>query len=349
MEQVNNKRIIQFDVLRILAAFTVVLLHVNDSNFACSFPSQEWEYRNIYGALVRWCVPVFVMISGALFLNLSKEISIKTLFTKNIFRIIYVFFFWAIPYAIYDGFANHNTNIFFIIGLAIDGEFHLWFLKMLVGLYLAVPILRVIVQKKRIEEYFIALAILTAFFIPMLNTVIGMFSETAKGYAVRYFEVFSLKIATGYVGYFVLGHYLNTYRLSAGVKRIIYVMGCLSVLLAAGITHWYSHSTGAVLRGFYNYLNLFTLMETLAVFLFVRDLNVSPKFHPIIMKLSSLSFGVYLVHIFVYRFAYDIFHIDGNSFNPSFFIPCLSLIIFVISCLIVAIMKKIPILQKFVM
>ena len=114
------------------------------------------------------------------------------------------------------------------------------------------------------------------------------------------------------------------------------------------LTQWYSHIIGEPSQVFFDNLNLFTLFESLAVFLSIRGLNVSKKLYPIIIKLSKLTLGVYLIHVFVYRFAYIIFGINSTTYNYVFFIPCFSLIVFMISCLISALFVKIPVLKKFV-
>ena len=81
----------------------------------------------------------------------------------------------------------------------------------------------------------------------------------------------------------------------------------------------------------------------------MNGLKIRPRLHPFIIKLSSLTLGVYLVHVLVLRLLNDIFGINSITLNPSYFIFCFSLAVFVISCLIVALIKKIPILKKFVM
>ena len=65
-------KVIAFDGLRILAAFAVVVLHTVATLFMDSYPSSDWNVANVYESLVRWSVPVFFMISGALFLNKGK-------------------------------------------------------------------------------------------------------------------------------------------------------------------------------------------------------------------------------------------------------------------------------------
>ena len=78
MENSKN-RIVYADLLRIIATFAVIVLHVSVSKWYES-PIREynWQMFNIYDSLVRWSVPVFVMISGMFFLNPNKEIDFLT-------------------------------------------------------------------------------------------------------------------------------------------------------------------------------------------------------------------------------------------------------------------------------
>lgn len=89
----SDNKIIAFDGLRILAAFAVVVLHTAAPLFLNSYSSSDWAVVNMYESLVRWSVPVFFMISGALFLNKGKEVNIGRLYGKNIFRILFAYFF----------------------------------------------------------------------------------------------------------------------------------------------------------------------------------------------------------------------------------------------------------------
>ena len=234
-----NNRIISFDVLRIIAAFTVVMLHATSQRLDTSFPSSEWEIRTVYDSFVRWCVPVFFMISGALFLNHERTVNVARLYKKNILHLIFIFFAWSFIYALYLAIVKCDYNVGHILLRIIEGPVHFWFLKILIGLYVTIPILRMITQNKRSEEYFLIVALITAFVLPMFFTFIGLYNESYKSFALYHYNAFGIRIASGYVGYFVLGHYLFTYRLSGLAKRFIYIMGLFSVLSVIFLTHWY--------------------------------------------------------------------------------------------------------------
>lgn len=88
----KKQRIIYFDVLRIAATLGVMLLHISSQNWSVTnVTSFQWQTFNFFDSIVRWTVPIFVMISGALFLD--RDISIGKIFKNNIFRIITAFLF----------------------------------------------------------------------------------------------------------------------------------------------------------------------------------------------------------------------------------------------------------------
>ncbi len=343
----SKNRIIQFDVLRVVAALAVVWLHTSAQRFYISYPSVEWDARNFYDSLVRWAVPIFVMISGALFLDSQKKIDIKILYSKNVTRVALIFIFWSIVYGVYGGIGEKG-----LIGLAgrmVQGPFHFWFIKMLIGLYVTVPILRVIVVDKKLEQYFICLSLVTAFFIPMLFPFIGYISDVARDFAEKYYEEFGIKIALGHVGYFVLGHYLANNIIKETVKRIICILGILSVFAVSILTFIASSRVGTPYLFFYGNINVFTLLEAVALFVVIKDKKIVPKYHPVLINASKLSLGIYIIHPLVMNVLFDYGNIDSASLNPIYFIPLFSLMVFMISYCVSFVLVRIPIIKNFLM
>ena len=164
MEQTQPQRIAYFDVLRILATFAVIVLHLSAQHWAdTDVYSRAWQAFNLYDSAVRWAVPVFVMISGALFLSGSQ--SIGHILKKNVSRLVTAFIFWSALYAVFMvNFEGCPTNL--ILQQFLNGHYHMWFLFMIVGLYLIVPFLRPIVRDEKLLRYFLLLTLIFTFLLP---------------------------------------------------------------------------------------------------------------------------------------------------------------------------------------
>lgn len=94
----KDKRVIYLEYLRVYAIIAVVIMHISAQNwYDFEGQSLEWNIFNFYDSIVRWGVPIFVMISGSLFL--SKKIEIKNIYKKNILKLIIIYCLWSTFYA----------------------------------------------------------------------------------------------------------------------------------------------------------------------------------------------------------------------------------------------------------
>ena len=122
----------------------------------------------------------------------------------------------------------------------------------------------------------------------------------------------------------------------------------MSVVAVCILTRFYSNYLGTPSELFYGYLNLFTLLESTAVFLVVKDIKISPKYHEALIRLSKLSLGVYVIHPLIISIIYDLWGVHSSSFNPLYFIPVFAIIVFVVSYLLSFVLSKIPFVRKVV-
>lgn len=153
----KKERLIYADILRIVCVFGVLVIH-SVSLFWRHIPIKtvSWTVFACLDSVFRFAVPVFVMISGMFMLSPEKDRGIKNLYSKNILRIFTSFVFWSLLYAVFNSIPT-NPDIHFSIHKfflrIIQGEYHLWFLFMIAGLYMVTPVLRKIVEDKKLTEY----------------------------------------------------------------------------------------------------------------------------------------------------------------------------------------------------
>ena len=111
MAQKTGGRLLYADVLRIFAAIAVIILHTSSFDwYSTPVSSYEWQMFNIYDSATRWCVPVFLMLSGMLFLNVEKPMPTSRIYLKYIPRILSALVFWGVFYGICN-----------LINLSVDG------------------------------------------------------------------------------------------------------------------------------------------------------------------------------------------------------------------------------------
>ena len=343
-----NNRVYYFDMLRIFATFAVVLIHSSGAGWSDMSPSTFiWQICNFFDGISRWCVPIFVMISGALFLN--KEPNIKKLFSKNILRIITAFIFWSVLYGVSTIFI-YGKSVKLAVGEMIVGHYHLWFLFMIVGLYLAVPILKKITKDSKITNYFLIASFIFAFVIPQGVSFVSVFSESVAASLNKILDAVNFNIALGYTGYFVLGYVLSKAELTKKQTKIIYCAGLLGFVSTIGLSVAFSVFKGKSVDVFYDYLSVTVLLESIGVFMFFKNmkLNISEKTGVVLNKLSKYSFGVYLVHVLILEIVTDYLKFDLFRINPIVSIPVFALLLTVVSFAVSAVINHIPILKKYI-
>ena len=337
-------KIIAFDGLRILAAFAVVVLHAVAPFFLDSYPSSDWNVANVYESLVRWSVPVFFMISGALFLNKRKELNIGRLYKKNIFRVFLIYLFWSIVYTL--PLLNDGLSLSYILFRILNGPFHFWFLKILIGLYIAVPLFRAITSNRKTEEYFLLFAMLMGIVLPSVLSVLKLF-DTRLMVALRDFcKGFDMTFVSTYSFYFVLGHYLFEYPISAAKKRALYIIGIVSPILLFGANCYGSSLLGNPYQGFLSNSFVCTMFLAATIYLFFVNCNFgATRAEKVLAKISKCTFGVYIIHVLVMNLLWKL-DITPSTCSPFWFVPLYALIVFVISLFITFVLHRIPYVNR---
>ena len=346
-----SHRLLYLDVLRIIAIIAVVMIHV--SNKFLTEPMSDttpflWYVSCAYYSFSRWAVPVFCMISGALFLDGKQNIPIKMLYKKYIYRIFISFVFWSIVYAVYVNFGNdwHKlSTIKTFIGDVVHGHYHLWFLWMIGGLYISFPILKLIYNDKKILKYYLTIMLVYAFLIPFffdLSHSVG-FLENFMDKVWSGYAKMNLHLVLGYVGYFLIGGFLKNYDFSKMFRRVIYfgcVLSFIFIFLLTSILHENDVDYYNVNGTFLNYQGLLVFVMSIGVFVFTKNLSfISNLNSGWIEFLAKNVFGVYLIHIFVLDFFVDRNLL--NYFTPIWGIPFLTIMIFLVSIGIVMCLRKI--------
>lgn len=335
------QRTIYFDYLRVIACFAVIVLHVSAMQIQnYSVPTIEWNVINLYDSATRFCVPVFLMISGALFLNPEKQLSLRRLYTHYIFRIVIAFIFWSFIYACYVFTPNEEPSF---LTLFLWGHVHMWFLWLIVGLYMLVPILRAIVLNRLVMEYFLSFSLLLCYVFPFVFELIKLFVNPLLPMVElgeMCFDKLHLQLFSGYTFFFVLGHYLHTTHLKRNIENILIVLGSFATICIAVFTSLLFKQSDHDCDLFKNNETFLVAIQSVTVFLIIKRIgNTNSK---IVNSISQHSFGIYLIHMLIYY----MLGLTTITVNPIISIPLVSILVFLVSYMIVIAISRIPILSK---
>lgn len=346
-----KNRIWYIDLIRISSIFLVITVHVASSNFDWfQVNSLEWQTINFYDSFARICVPLFVMISGVFFLDPHKEIGIRQLYRKNIWRIVRVFLFWSSFYAVFMAFFPFDSfsmeQVQEMVDRFLEGHFHLWFLFRIVELYIMTPFLRKVAEEKKIMEYMMLYCFVLGILAPTIRRFpIGSTVTIADDWI-------NLDITFGYVGYFFAGNYLHRYEISQKVKHWIYGLGVVGFFITFIGTGYLSINAGEPVNYLYEYLTPNIMIMSVAVFVWFKETfrhyTFSPKSQKWIREFSNIAFGVYLSHVLII-FLLNHIEITTQLLHPIISLPLLVLLVAALGYAVVKILLRIPGLKKWIL
>ncbi len=329
------------DNLRVLATLSVIIIHVASSPvslFGKVEPSLWWTANSMDGVL-RFCVPVFVMLSGVLLLN--KEYELEVFLKKRFARIVWPFLFWSSIYILFawffKGIKNQHLDANQILSWILSSfqkgaSYHLWYVYMILGLYLFIPIIGKWVRNAREKEiqYFLSIWFITL----CLN----------YPFIAAYKINLELSYFTGFLGYLVLGYYcsIKTFQSNLSARNTglaLFLIGSIITIIG---NYWVAVEYGKYVNTFYSYLSPNVFMASVGLLLFIKNSRINNVWVIKIRNfISQYSFGIYLVHVLVLS-SLSRFGIHWKFIHPFVGIPFTSLACLLISSAIIYLLHKLP-------
>ena len=338
--QTANKTL-WYDNLRVIATIAVIGIHVS-SDYAPgsgTIPLYDFWVGNIFDSISRFAVPVFVMLSGALLL--SKEYTIDVFLKKRLVRLLLPFLFWSLIYIAHTffventellkmGFGEMARNIF--VQMRDGSSLHMWYIYMIIGLYLFVPIIGKWIRASTEKEiiYFLGIWVVVMLFDQ------PVISKLKPDIDFSYFS--------GYLGYLVLGYYLKIKSFGSKKRQSIIGLSLIGAGLITTIlgTFLVKHYTKEYVSTFYEPLSPNILLYAAGLFIFFKNKDTQLK--PIVAVrnfFSQYSYGIYLVHVLILRHLDD-FDIRWNFINPAIGIPLTVFLCLTLSGGIIFMINKLP-------
>ena len=331
-----KKRILYLDIIKVFALLFVIFNHTDDILI-----SSYMYIRIIHNSLFylsKSAVPLFFMVSGALLID--KNDSIQKL-TNRIVRVlislIIITIIWTMTHA-------KNINILKMINPFEINYFPywLWYLQAIILVYLLTPLIRKITlkyKKSSLEwrKYKIVIITLTT-----------LFSIAFTIYNIIFKK--DMMIVTNLIPmpmlYFIYGYILSKEKISKKDKNMSIILLLLTLIIPTFIA-----TKLMLLKQSYlfldDYRNIFTFIITTTLFIIIKysfeNYNKENIFTKLIYHLSSNSYGIYLLHVFLIEYLVKTsFMKELIEFNKLVAIFVLIILIIIILDIIVYILRKIP-------
>lgn len=344
--KLKNTRITYLDILNVIAIIAVIALHCN--GIVHGNPNtRAWNTSLIVECICYFAVPLFCMLSGATLMNYREKYDTKTFFKKRFIKVLVPFAFWAIIMFIWkihiiktipniNGLKNW-INAFF----QNKEESTYYFMYSILGIYLTMPILSLLTEKKHRKTLWFTV-VLYFIFNSLIPNVLNLFEIT--------YNTNTQVLLGGYIIFVILGYLLSTEELSRNKRIIIYIFAIIGVLYRFFTTYIMSKEYGYVIKTTWGYTSWHSILLASSVFIFIKQLftvkiSLSAKKAKLVSKISSCSFGIYLIHQIVMYYEKTIFSINTASWEWR---TMGVIITYIISLIIVFSMKKIPIVKKLV-
>ena len=355
LSQVNSAsgRRYWLDIARIAAIFSVMLLHMSAwTIYSHPVATKDWMICVSFDSISRFCVPLLIMVSGALWLDPKRDIESSYLF-RHVLRLVTALIAWNLIYALFYTARNYFASgeiVFDPQALSggrytLLGNYHLIFLYALIGLYLVVPLLRRVVTSKRTMEYLLILAFLVSGAFPLFSQ-----NQWISEHVMPFLVAPSPSFVAGYIGYFVLGFYLANVKLPKWFEYALYAAGiCGLAGTIVGVTIQ-SSQADALSEQFFTYTMLNIGCYTAAAFYFIKRVALGVKVSNLVGKalrlISCCCFGAYLCHDLI------ILCLTQIGVTPALFplwisIPAFAVVIFIFSLMVSYVLNKIPVVKVY--
>ena len=327
----TNYREIWIDWLRVAACFMVFLVHSTEPFYlggegSLILTQSDAFWASFFDSFVRSCVPLFIIASSYLLFPIKQ--SAGKFFSRRAVRILIPFVFWTVIYAFVWGSPAENFKNLLLNFNYASG--HLWFVYMLIGIYLLMPMLSPWAEKVEKKELQVYLGIW------LFTTIIPLIRDWASGGVTVIYGPSGLPrqalyplwgeaswnaygtfyYISGFIGYLLMGLYFRKFVGEISWKRTLaiaipsYLIG-FAISFGGFLKRVYETAGGTFPVGglvekavwwettWCNDTIGVALMAIAWILLF-KKINAQGKFYQkILLPVSKASYGIYLMHLLI--------------------------------------------------
>lgn len=324
-------------ILNVLACIGVVILHTFETGYTSD---ANFVFEVLIRAIAYCAVPVFFMITGATLIDYRERYDTKTFFKKRLLKVIIPLIIWSIIYFIINFFKGKfsindlSFKFVFEYFFLVKTNPIFWFFVVIIGIYLAIPVISLIPQESR-RKAFLYIIIITFVFNQFLPDLL---------YHLNLNYNYDLKFPLTYSGWILfifIGYYIDKYEIVKKHRVIIYVLGIIGFLTMVVPTIFISYHKNESCSWFDEYYDAPCVLYSASVFLFfkskINNNQIVTKIMPFFNFVAPTTLGIYVLHIAIRDFLRYFYTYSYFGMNLV-----LTLSILTICFIVVKIVQKIP-------
>ena len=320
---------------RVVAIYGVVLIRSCGATFYQygKIPLSDWLAANFLDSLVRSAVPLFMMLSGALTLRDARREGSLQKAAQRIIKVLLPLLTWS---GIYLMWVSYNSGVppDWLSILSQPAMYHLWFVYMIIGIYLLIPLFQTIFESIKNRHHF-QLYFFTLWF---GVTCIPDYWPHPQ------LSLLQQNSLSGYGGYFLIGGFIA----SAGRNRLssfVWLLILLSSVLATfGITWYLSWQANAPVETGYLDFSPNVLVSAISAFVLFTRARVSTLTGKLLEYISDKIFLIFFVHVLVMEYVRysDFISVVSQNFPMLITILIISIATFVLSLVVASFVRLVP-------
>ena len=335
------KKMDYISFMNVIAALSVVFLHVNECFWEFAPDSAYWWSANLIESLFYFAVPVFFMMTGATLLDFFERYDLKTYAVKRVKKTLIPYLVWSLLGLLVEivlGLVKvEEINAKFLFDGIMNGNLVgiYWFFISLFGCYLSIPVFAAIRPdlKKSIYLFLVSFGFVFNILLPFIVRLLWEDMEYTM----------NIPVTGGYLFYVIAGYVLSRYKMGKTGCIGIYILGTAGFFVHCYGTYKLSIMSGEINTFYKGYLNLPCVCFSIGVFVFLKvigeKLMKRPRINKKITMLENYTFEVFLLHLFVLKIIRRVFPLLHYSLLYRLTVP---FFVFILIAAGVWMARKIP-------
>lgn len=280
------------------------------------------------------------MITGATLIDYRERYDTKTFFKKRLLKVSIPLIIWSIIYFIINFFKGKfsindlSFKFVFEYFFLVKTNPIFWFFVVIIGIYLAIPVISLIPQESR-RKAFLYIIIITFVFNQFLPDLLYHLNLNYN-YDLKFPLTYS-----GWISFIFIGYYIDKYEIVKKHRVIIYVLGIIGFLTMVVPTIFISYHKNESCSWFDEYYDAPCVLYSASVFLFfkskINNNQIVTKIMPFFNFVAPTTLGIYVLHIAIRDFLRYFYTYSYFGMNLV-----LTLSILTICFIVVKIVQKIP-------